>query len=203
MATIMLVEDDGAIRRTYGRALSRAGHAVREAADLAAATGLLEDAFQQGEPLDLVLLDLTLEDGDGASLLPLIRRLHPDSTVAVVSGHIDALRAIELSPECPLCVPKPVGTDILVRLVETALVRRDQRAVEAFARRMALSQQELHVLRGAMRGKSTKQIAESLACTPGTVKTYWQRIFDKTGLRSRASVIAAAGGITDRPPPPA
>ena len=68
---VLLLEDDRELCRTLRDALTMEGYAVLTAASLAEANALLAHAR---EPLDLVLLDLGLPDGDGEQLLATLRR---------------------------------------------------------------------------------------------------------------------------------
>jgi two-component system, OmpR family, KDP operon response regulator KdpE len=69
MIRVLLVEDDGELRRLLGEALAVEAHQVRTAVSLSEARALLRhDRF------DLMLLDLGLPDGEGAVLLAEVRR---------------------------------------------------------------------------------------------------------------------------------
>jgi two-component system OmpR family response regulator len=81
--SVLVVDDEPMIRRVVQLALCGEGHAVAEAENAAAAAEAVRAA---GPPFDLVLLDLTLPDGDGRALIPLVRRHSPGTRVLVVSG---------------------------------------------------------------------------------------------------------------------
>ncbi|HYN40237.1 MAG TPA: sigma-54 dependent transcriptional regulator [Thermoanaerobaculia bacterium] len=68
MATILVVDDDAAIRETAALALEKAGYDVRRAASVAEAISLLAQA-----PVDLVLSDIYMPGEDGLSLLSRLR----------------------------------------------------------------------------------------------------------------------------------
>lgn len=68
--TIMVIEDNQAIRRLIEDVLSAQGYQVRSAQDQQQALKLLERRLAN---TNLILLDLTLPDGDGFSLLRTIR----------------------------------------------------------------------------------------------------------------------------------
>ncbi|MGC4094522.1 MAG: hypothetical protein QM756_42730 [Polyangiaceae bacterium] len=71
------------------------------------------------------------------------------------------------------------------------VIARDWRAaVNRYATVHRLSPQELRLLLAAIAGESDKDAAAGLGCTRGTIGSYWQRIFAKTGQRPRAAVIA-------------
>jgi len=53
-----------------------------------------------------------------------------------------------------------------------------------------LSPREQSVLLAAARGAEDKEIAASLGCSISTVRTMWQRVYQKTGLVSRRKLVA-------------
>jgi DNA-binding response OmpR family regulator len=66
---ILVVEDDESLRRYVRAALEDRGFSIDEAVCLDDATGYVE-----GVPYDAVVFDLGLPDGDGLSLIEIIRR---------------------------------------------------------------------------------------------------------------------------------
>lgn len=80
---ILLVDDDEAIRRIYGTALSREGFHVVTAESVEAA-GEVVDA--QPTPFDAALIDLVLPDGWGSSLAFSLREQQPDVRIIYMSG---------------------------------------------------------------------------------------------------------------------
>ena len=55
-----------------------------------------------------------------------------------------------------------------------------------------LSKQELTILRELITGATNSQIAEKFHLAPSTVKTYIERLMDKTGFRSRTELAVRA-----------
>lgn len=80
---ILLVDDDEAIRRIYGTALSREGFQVVTAESVEAA-GEVVDA--QPLPFDAAVIDLVLPDGWGSSLAFSLREMQPDVRIIYMSG---------------------------------------------------------------------------------------------------------------------
>src|SRR5262249_58651631 len=60
------------------------------------------------------------------------------------------------------------------------------------ARRLALTERELQVLRGMADGKSNAEIGRELFVSEDTVKTHARRLFRKLRARDRAHAVAAA-----------
>jgi PAS domain S-box-containing protein len=88
--TILIIEDDEAVRSFMALGLADAGFGVLEAAESASAMGL----FLHGAP-DLVLLDLGIGGEDGMSLLRSMKKVRPAIPVVIVSGRTHISDAIE------------------------------------------------------------------------------------------------------------
>jgi DNA-binding CsgD family transcriptional regulator len=63
--------------------------------------------------------------------------------------------------------------------------------IQSFARYYRLSQREASVLNLFALGLHRKESAFQLGCSPGTVDTYWRRIFRKTGTPAQSELFAA------------
>ena len=87
--TILIADDDAAIRTVLNQALSRAGYDVHTTAN---AAGLWRWVVQ-GEG-SLVITDVVLPDENAFDLLPRIRRLRPELPVIVMSAQNNILTAI-------------------------------------------------------------------------------------------------------------
>jgi two-component system OmpR family response regulator len=114
-ARILLVDDDPAIRGVVSDLLEEAGHHLETAASCAAAMDAVTRA-----PWDLVICDLRLPEGSGATLSQRIIAERPELArrIILLSGEIGALD--EGAWPFPL-VPKPFNLDDMLRAVETAL----------------------------------------------------------------------------------
>jgi two-component system nitrogen regulation response regulator GlnG len=125
--TVLLADDDSAIRTVLTQALSRAGYSVRSTAT---ATALWRWVVEgQG---DIVITDVVLPDESGFDLLPRIKKLRPKLPVIVMSAQntiMTAIRATELGAYDYL--PKPFDLNHLVQAVARGI---DQSAKPAAAR---------------------------------------------------------------------
>jgi CheY-like chemotaxis protein len=84
--TILVVEDEASVRQVTLRALQLAGYRVFEATNLSEAVALTS---VEKRPIDLLLTDLVLPDGNGGEVAQAITRLRPGIRVLYVSGHTD------------------------------------------------------------------------------------------------------------------
>jgi two-component system, OmpR family, response regulator len=123
---ILLIEDDHELAAAMVMFLRGKQFVVERAATLAAATVALPLAIW-----DAVLLDLQLPDGDGITLLPLLRRRAPDAAVIVLTArdHIsERIRGLDAGADDYLV--KPFDPDeLLARL--RAIERRRSRGDSA------------------------------------------------------------------------
>jgi len=112
--SILVVDDDDAVRDMMCIVLSVAGYAAEGAADGLEALRLLRD----GDPPDLIIVDLMMPRMDGQSL---IRTMSGDSTlaripVAIISGQLTS-PAQPPGPQVVARMVKPVELDDLLDLV--------------------------------------------------------------------------------------
>ena len=121
LATILIVEDEQAIRRFVRTALEAEGFRVYEADGVQ--RGLLEAATRKP---DLVVLDLGLPDGDGQDFIRDLRRWSP-VPVIVLSARVDETDKIQaLDAGADDYLIKPFGIGELLARVRVALRRRGQ-----------------------------------------------------------------------------
>ncbi|SEB36120.1 two-component system, NtrC family, nitrogen regulation response regulator GlnG [Nitratireductor aquibiodomus] len=117
MTSILVADDDAAIRTVLNQALSRAGHDVRVTSNVET----LWRWVSAGEG-DLVITDVVMPDGNAFDLLPRIRKARPDLPVVAMSAQntfMTAIRASEVGAYEYL--PKPFDLTELVNIVGRAL----------------------------------------------------------------------------------
>ncbi len=85
--TILVVEDDPAVRALAATVLRQLGYAVLEAPDGANALRLVQDGSTPG--IDLVLTDVVMPQMGGKDLAERLRKLHPNLKVLFMSGYAD------------------------------------------------------------------------------------------------------------------
>jgi two-component system, cell cycle sensor histidine kinase and response regulator CckA len=119
-ATILLVEDEPAVRAIAARSLEHGGFRVLQASGGAAALELMEG----NEPPDLVLTDMMMPGIGGAELARRLKERWPALPILFMSGYsVDDLRrqgAIGLER---IIIQKPFTPEVLVRNVAAALSR--------------------------------------------------------------------------------
>jgi two-component system nitrogen regulation response regulator GlnG len=119
VSTVLVVDDDAAIRTVVAQALRRAGHEVSVADSLAQ----LERALATALP-DVIVTDVVLPDGDGIDHVRSVAARFPLLPIIVLSAQntlTTAVRAAEVGAYEYL--PKPFDLDVLARAVAGALGR--------------------------------------------------------------------------------
>src|SRR5438445_10707903 len=116
-ATILVADDDRAIRMVLNQALARLGHDVRMTGNAATLWRWVAD----GEG-DLVITDVIMPDENGLDLIPRIKKLRPELGVIVMSAQSTLLTAVKATERGAFeYLPKPFDLRELVSLVERAL----------------------------------------------------------------------------------
>ncbi|HQS08298.1 MAG: hypothetical protein B7Y12_11090 [Rhizobiales bacterium 24-66-13] len=117
-ASVLLVEDEDAVRAFASRALSARGYRVVAAANGAEA---LEAMDQPGTSFDVVVSDVVMPEMDGPSLLRELRRRDPDLKIIFISGYAEEAFAKNLPEgERFAFLPKPFSLKQLVAAVKEA-----------------------------------------------------------------------------------
>jgi two-component system KDP operon response regulator KdpE len=174
-STVLIVDDEQAIRRLLRNTLERAGYDVVEAGDGADALRMAERSAPAA-----ILLDLGLPDRDGLGLLPLLRKAG-DATILVVSAREETdqkVAALDLGADD--YVTKPFDTEELLARLRVALRHKGHRGVPTSLRAGAveIDLAQRRVRRGDGEVHLTRKEYEVLAClaaAPGRVVTH-QRI---------------------------
>ncbi|MBN9511206.1 MAG: response regulator [Alphaproteobacteria bacterium] len=119
--SVLVVDDEPAIRRLLRTSLAAQGWRVAEAADGAAAL----DAVAAAAP-DVVLLDLGLPDLDGMEVLRRLRAVSAVPVVVLTARENEEAKVAALDGGADDYVTKPFGTAELVARLRTALRHRLQ-----------------------------------------------------------------------------
>ncbi len=116
-STILVADDDRAIRMVLNQALIRLGHDVRMTGNAATLWRWVAD----GEG-DLVITDVIMPDENGLELIPRIKKIRPELRIIVMSAQNTLLTAVKATERGAFeYLPKPFDLRELVSVVERAL----------------------------------------------------------------------------------
>ena len=116
-ATVLVADDDRAVRTVLSHALGRAGYEVKATSNAAT----LWHWVQDGEG-DLVITDVVMPDENGLDLVPRIRRRRPELRVIVMSARSTLQTAVTAAERGAFeYLPKPFDIAELIGIVTRAL----------------------------------------------------------------------------------
>ena len=123
-STILVADDDRAIRMVLNQALIRLGHDVRMTGNAATLWRWVAD----GEG-DLVITDVIMPDENGLDLIPRIKKIRPELRIIVMSAQNTLLTAVKATERGAFeYLPKPFDLRELVSVVERALTAPQEAA---------------------------------------------------------------------------
>jgi len=167
---------------------------------------------------DLLLADLSLEDGNAIELVRAVRRLRLKTRVLIMTAFRDEFSASEaMSSGVGGYILKEQPTSDLLAAIDTvargatyvspiiASRLRPEAPSETASGLNRLSRREREIFRLVVAGRGSKEIASKLFISIKTVDTHRTNINRKLGVRTTASLIrfAAAHGIEIAPRPSA
>ena len=119
-ATVLVADDDAAIRTVVRQALTRAGHNVRTTDSIAGLWRLVDEGHG-----DVIITDVVLPDANGLDLIPRILERRPGLPVIVMSAQNTLSTAVRATEKGAFeYLPKPFDINELTRTVAHALEGR-------------------------------------------------------------------------------
>jgi two-component system, cell cycle sensor histidine kinase and response regulator CckA len=118
--TVLLVEDEDAVRKLAALGLRQHGFCVLEARDGSEAVRLCHEL---GRPVDLLLTDVVMPDLSGADLVERVRSAQPGIKVLYMSGYAEGPLLEDLRQHDGTLLVKPFTTRTMLQSVREALAR--------------------------------------------------------------------------------
>jgi two-component system response regulator FixJ len=196
--TVTIVDADDAIGAFTTALLERAGYRVKVFRSC--------EAFLAAEPTSdsgCVLLDMRTPDEAGLGLLRTLRSRETMPPVVLLSAEGDIREAVEaMKLGAADCLARPCLPTSLLEAIGHAVNSGPKKKAAAMdrdaeAKIAALSQRQLQVLKGILKGKPNKIIAYELGLSMRTVEAYRAELLKKLGVRGTAEAVrlALAAGI--------
>jgi len=156
------------------------------------------ELFEQRQP-DVTLMDLRIPGLNGIEAIAAIIEKSPRARIIVLttySGDEDIFRALQAGARAYL-LKDIKGHELLnaIRAVHAGQRPLPPEIASRLAERVhrsELSPRELEILKLIAKGRSNKEIANSLAISEGTVRVHASNIFSKLGCNDRAQAVAEA-----------
>jgi len=190
--TVFVVDDDGAVRDSIAELIESVG--LRAEAYPSAPEFL--EAFQRERPGCLVL-DVRMAEMSGLALQEKLNALGARIPVIVLTGHGDVPMAVQAMKAGAVdFLQKPYREQALLDSINAALsmdaaARRSGAAADDFDQRLAtLTEREREVLDHMLAGKTSKEIARSLAISPRTAEAHRRNLLRKLGAGSAMELMS-------------
>jgi DNA-binding NarL/FixJ family response regulator len=206
---VLLADDHTMLRAGTRRILEdeRDIEVIGEASGGEEAVGLAE----RTQP-DVVLLDISMPDGDGIAVFPRLREVAPHARVVILTAHAQLayVRACARLGAAGFVLKSAEPRELV------AVIRRVYAGETAFAApgdvlpapstpstpsERALTAREMEVIRLAAAPRTNREMAAALHVNEGTIEFHLRNIYTKLGAASRteAVLIAQRLGWLDRP----
>ncbi len=208
MIRVLIVEDDPAFRERFASVVTSCGDFTLVAA--VSTTAEARAALAAG-PIDVLLCDLGLPDGDGADVVREARRLHPtlDAMVVTVFGdEAHVMRSIEagaagylLKDSLPddiiatIHLLRSGGSPIHPTIARRILLRFSTVSRAPLELAPSLSEREREVLQLVSKGYRVPEIAALLTISPHTVSSHIKNIYAKLEVSSRGEAVYEASRL--------
>ncbi|GAB3808712.1 response regulator transcription factor [Humibacter antri] len=185
----MLIDDHRVFLDAFGALLEHDGRieVVGSAATSAEGIALVESSLPA-----LVILDVDIDGTPVEQTLRTLRRISPESAVAIVTMHNHLpLKDVLLRSGARAFLSKSTSGAVLIGALVEAVTTPPAAEAKHRAQREndAFTQRELEVLRLISLAQSNKQIAVQLGISEGTVKRHAYSLFQKLGATSRMDAV--------------
>jgi len=197
--TVVVVDDHESVRAGIKIALSRAGHVcVGEASSISEARAQIAHSNPQ-----VVLIDLSLPDGNGLEIVKWVRKISDRTGIVVLTLNSaeDYLLTV-MKAGASAFVEKSAPLAELISAIEHSYIAPLSFNAKGISRVMkkeheanALTIREIQVLEKLSEGLSAADIGTQLFITQATVKTHLASIYRKLGTKNRIQAIIAAKKI--------
>jgi FixJ family two-component response regulator len=190
-ATVFVVDDDGAVRKSLELLLKSVGHSPES---YRSAQEFL-DAYDPARP-GCLILDIRMPGMSGLELQRTLRERGMDIPVIIVTGHGDVPVAVRSLKEGAFeFLEKPFSKQLLLEHVRGALQRdaacRSLKGVhqERASKLALLTPREQEVLELVVAGKVSKEIAAGLGLSKKTVDVHRTHIMQKLQVETLAELV--------------
>ncbi|GAA4161510.1 response regulator transcription factor [Chryseobacterium ginsenosidimutans] len=161
-------------------------------------------SYLSGNPVDLVLLDVTLPDIGGMELCQMVKKEFSDTTILILSNHTERsiiMQTIQNGAsgyllknssleELRQCITEAVKGNICYSMEVVEIISRPTK--NQLRGTPQLTRREKQILSLLAQGKTSQNIAQELFLSPLTVDTHRRNLIQKFEVKNVAEMIAAA-----------
>jgi len=182
LATVLIVEDDAALREALSDTLELAGYPVRVAEEGSAALAIL-----QQERVGMVVSDVQMQPMDGHSLLRQIKARHPQLPVLLMTAYGSIQQAVDAMHDGAVdYLVKPFEAEVLVSKVAGHLLPANDEPLEGPVVEDLRSREVLELARRVARSEATVLLSGE----SGTGKEVFARYIHQCSERAEGPFVA-------------
>lgn len=202
MPKIALVDDHFIVRQGLEFLLSTQQN-IEVVGSFGEGQALLDDLAASHIAPELILVDLVMPEMNGITLIQKLKTQYPNIKILVLTSYVDEEHVMSAMQEgADGYEMKDVEPEALMSSIETVL--RGNKVIHKDAQQVMdtvitkphmlnkLSKRETEVLKEMAKGKTNKEIAETLYVSEKTIKTHVSHIFAKLEVtdRTQAAIYA-------------
>lgn len=194
---VYIIDDDQAIRDSLSLLLESSGYktSCHESGER-----FLEALAEVGQStIACVLLDIRMAGMSGLELQDKLLQKGYRLPLAIMTGHGEITDAVQAFKKGAFdFIQKPFKEETLCALVNKMLKKADldqqqvEEAKEAQAKIESLTNREVQVLEGIVKGQTNKQIAETLGIAPTTIEVHRANLMAKLKVRRAPNLLKLA-----------
>ena len=189
---VLLIEDQNLLSSTLIKALEKS-----QDIEIVAQSDKASDAMRLCSTYrpDVVIMDIFTKDGNGIECTAQLKQAFPDIKVLVITG-VEDERLVQAADEAgaDLFAWKNMSLDELTEFIRYA--KKPYRVFPSvhsdYQKPVKFSDVDIRILSLLSRGKTSKEIADELFLSYGTVRLYISRMYTATGFKSRAQLVTYA-----------
>jgi DNA-binding NarL/FixJ family response regulator len=194
---VAIVDDHTMVAEGFERIINTSGLAgvIGKAYSIAGCLTMLAQS-----EADVLLLDVSLPDGNGIDLFMQIKSLYPDLKVVMLTSHSE-LHIIKRALDCGVAgfIMKNAAAEVIIEGIRTVtsgerfLCEETQRLLKKRNyQTILLSRREQELLRLIVAGKKNMEIADSLNLGYETIKGYRKNLMFKLNASNTAELVRMA-----------
>ena len=190
-ATVFVVDDDPAVRKSLHWLFESVGVSMQSFPSAQA----FIDAYDPAQP-GCLILDIRMPGMSGLELQQKLKAAAMELPVIIVTGHGDVSTAVRAMKQGAVdLLEKPYSDQAMLDLVQKCLKQSEEQRRQATRRKDAierlerLTKRERDVHDLVLRGKTNKEIAQTLGISPKTVEVHRSRLMEKMGTQSLAALV--------------
>ena len=194
---VAIVDDHTMVAEGFERIINASGLAgvIGKAYSVAGCLAMLAQS-----EADVLLLDVSLPDGNGIDLFLKIKSLYPDLKVVMLTSHSE-LHIIKRALDCGVAgfIMKNAAAEVIIEGIRTVtsgerfLCEETQRVLKKRNfQTILLSRREQELLRLIVAGKKNMEIADSMNLSYETIKGYRKNLMFKLNASNTAELVRMA-----------